>query len=62
VSTREFMTHPSATMMPPNATTNLGPSRGPRLSAIQPSIGVSQVSSAMKMLKATWIDANLTYT
>ena len=44
-------------MMPPNATTNFGPRRGPRMSTIQPSIGVSQVSSAMKMLKANWMAA-----
>ena len=44
-------------MMPPNATTSFGPRRAPRLSTIQPSIGVSQVSSAMKMLNANWIEA-----
>ena len=38
------------------ATISFGP-RGPRLSTIQPSIGVSQVSSATKMLKANWISA-----
>src|ERR1700722_17605116 len=54
----ELMTQPSATMMPPKATTSLGPRRAPRLSTIQPSIGVSQVSSAMKMLNANWIDAS----
>ena len=44
-------------MMPPNATISLGPRRAPSVSTIQPSIGVSHVSSAMKMLNATWIDA-----
>jgi hypothetical protein len=43
--------------MPPAATTSLAPRRSPRLSTIQPWIGVSQVSSAMKMLNASWIDA-----
>src|SRR5215469_5535731 len=43
--------------MPPAATTSLGPRRSPRLSTIQPWIGVSQVSSAMKILNASWIDA-----
>ena len=38
--------------MPPAATTSFGPRFGPSLSTIQPSSGVSQVSSAMKMLKA----------
>ena len=52
------MTQPSATMMPPNATISFGPRRAPRVSTIQPSIGVSQVSSAMKMLNANWIDAS----
>jgi hypothetical protein len=40
--------------MPPAATMNLGP-RTPRESTIHPSSGVSQVSSAMNMLKATWM-------
>src|SRR5579863_10299581 len=52
------MTQPSPTMIPPKAITSLGPRRGPRLSAIQPSIGVSHVSSAMKIEKANWIDAS----
>src|SRR3984957_12693158 len=51
------MTHPSATVMPPNATTSFGPRFGPSTSAAQPRIGVSQVSSAMKMAKANWIAA-----
>jgi hypothetical protein len=49
------MIQPSATSTPPNATTSLGPI----LSASQPSIGVSQVSSATKMLNAIWISATL---
>src|SRR5579864_898437 len=36
-----------------------GPRRAPRRSTIQPSIGVSQVSSAMKMEKANWISFRL---
>ena len=44
-------------MIPPKATTSLGPRRAPRISTIQPSIGVSHVSSAMKMLNASWIEA-----
>src|ERR1700747_1774836 len=52
------MTQPNATMMPPNATINLGPRRGPRISTIHPSMGVSHVSRAMKMLNASWIDAS----
>jgi hypothetical protein len=44
-------------MIPPKATTSLGPRRAPRTSTIQPSIGVSHVSSAMKMLNASWIEA-----
>src|SRR5215472_19204807 len=52
------MTQPMPTKMPPNATTNLGPRRGPRTSAIHPWMGVSHVSSAMKMLNANWIDAS----
>src|ERR1700723_2877772 len=44
-------------MMPPNATINLGPLRAPIASTIQPSTGVSQVSSAIKMLNASWISA-----
>ena len=35
----------------------MGPRRGPRISTIQPSIGVNHVSSAMKMLNASWIEA-----
>src|ERR1700683_3638657 len=53
-----LMIQPRATRIPPHATTSLGPLRAPRVSTIQPSIGVSQVSSAMKMLNATWIDAS----
>src|SRR3984885_15919321 len=44
-------------MTPPNATISLGPLRGPMASTIQPSTGVSQVSSAIKMLNASWISA-----
>src|SRR5579863_3344100 len=51
------MTQPSATVRPPNATISLGPLRGPIASTIQPSTGVSHVSSAMKMLNASWISA-----
>src|SRR5271170_8155204 len=51
------MTHPRPTAIPPNATIILGPCRGPRMSTIQPWIGVSQVSRAMKTAKANWIDA-----
>src|ERR1700761_2439667 len=50
------MSQPAAPQRPPKAITSLGPSL-PRLSAIQPWMGVSQVSSAMKMLNATWIEA-----
>jgi len=35
---------------PPLATTSFGPRRGPSMSTSQPPAGVSQVSSAMKML------------
>ncbi len=45
------MTQPMPTMIPPNAITGFGPI----VSAIQPSMGVSQVSKAMKIAKATWI-------
>ncbi len=51
------MTQPTATMMPPKATISFGPRCGPSMSTIQPSIGVSQVSSAMKIAKANWIEA-----
>src|SRR5580700_11710062 len=51
------MTQPAPTMMPPPATISLGPRCGPSTSTIQPSIGVSQVSSAMKIAKANWIEA-----
>src|SRR5580704_2247365 len=57
LSAIELMTHPRPTVNPPNATMILGPCRGPRISTIQPSTGVSQVSSAMKMANANWIDA-----
>jgi hypothetical protein len=43
------MTQPMPTMMPPNAMTSFGPI----VSAIQPSIGVSHVSKAMKIAKAS---------
>ena len=36
---------------------SFGPRCGPSTSTIQPSIGVSQVSSAMKIAKANWIEA-----
>src|ERR1700683_1099910 len=52
------MIQPRATNTPPQATTSLGPVRAPRVSTIHPSIGVSQVSNAMKMLNANWIDAS----
>src|ERR1700688_112785 len=51
------MTQPMATMMPPKETTSFGPRCGPSTSTIQPSMGVSHVSSAMKTAKATWIEA-----
>src|ERR1700680_3409945 len=51
------MTQPMPTMMPPKPTMILGPRCGPSMSTNQPSIGVSQVSSAMKMLNASWISA-----
>src|SRR5690349_18050447 len=51
------MTQPIATVMPPKATTAFGPRFGPRTSASQPATGVSHVSSAMKIEKATWIEA-----
>src|ERR1700676_222078 len=57
LSAIELTIHPAATMMPPNATINSAPRCGPRMSTIQPSIGVSQVSRAMKMLNANWIAA-----
>src|SRR5208282_3623069 len=57
LSAVELTTHPRPTAIPPNATIILGPCRGPRMSTIQPWIGVSQVSRAMKTAKANWIDA-----
>ncbi len=45
------------TMIPPNATISRGPFFAPMRSTIQPSIGVSQVSSATNMLKAIWMSA-----
>src|SRR5271156_1788007 len=51
------MTQPRPTMKPPKATMNFGPRCGPSISPIQPSIGVSQVSSAIKIAKANWIEA-----
>ncbi len=51
------MTQPMATMMPPKRDHELRSALAPSISTIQPSIGVSQVSSAMKIAKATWIDA-----
>ena len=52
VASHELMIQPSATMMPPKAITNFDPRRAPRLSTIHPSIGVSQVSNAMKMAES----------
>ncbi len=49
------MIQPIATRMPPTAMTIFGPI----LSASQPSIGVSQVSSATKIAKATWMSATI---
>src|ERR1035441_2575316 len=46
-----------ATMTPPNETTSFGPRCGPRMSTIHPSNGVSQVSRAMNIAKANWIEA-----
>ena len=46
-------------MIPPNAMVNLGPRLAPSVSTIQPPAGVSQVSSAMKMLNAHWMSAML---
>ena len=57
MSAFELTIQPSAMNTPPKATINFGPRWAPSLSTIQPSIGVSQVSSATKMLKATWIEA-----
>src|SRR5665647_279501 len=51
------MVQPIATMIPPNATMIIDPRRAPNRSTIQPSIGVSQVSRAIKILKATWTAA-----
>src|ERR1700746_3029397 len=50
------MIQPIATVMPPKATMSFGPRCGPRISTIHPSMGVSHVSSAMKIEKANWID------
>jgi len=52
-----MITRPIATVMPPKATISFGPRRGPRTSTIHPRIGVNHVSSAMKIEKATWIEA-----
>src|SRR5581483_7236526 len=49
-----LISQPSATNTPPAATINLGPF-WPRESTIHPSSGVSQVSSATKVLNATWM-------
>src|SRR6185312_7990363 len=53
----ELTIQPAAMPMPPIATISFGPFCGPILSTSQPSTGVSQVSSAMKTLKATWMAA-----
>src|SRR3974390_3203176 len=50
------MTQPIATMTPPKATIIFGPRCGPNISTIHPWIGVSQVSSAIKIENATWIE------
>src|SRR5579862_244488 len=57
VSAFELTIQPAAMSTPPKATISFGPSWAPSLSTIQPSIGVSQVSSATNILKATWIAA-----
>ena len=44
-------------MTPPKAMVNFGPRLAPSESTIQPPAGVSQVSSAMKMLNAHWMSA-----
>src|SRR3974390_3356869 len=51
------MIHPIATVTPPKATMSFGPRCGPSTSTIQPWIGVSQVSSAMKIANANWMEA-----
>src|SRR5450631_1848622 len=51
------MVQPIATIIPPNATMIIDPRRAPNRSTIHPSIGVSQVSNAIKILKATWTAA-----
>ena len=51
------MTQAMPTSTPPPATTSFGPRRGPSASTSQPPAGVSQVSSAMKMLNDHWISA-----
>ena len=51
------MIQPIATRMPPPPITTRGPQSGPSVSAIQPSIGVGQVSRAMNKAKATWMSA-----
>src|SRR5215471_18910629 len=53
------MIHPIATNIPPTETINFGPRCGPRMSTIQPWMGVSHVSRAMKMVNATWIPATV---
>src|SRR5258708_7169976 len=53
------MTQPAATMIPPKATISLGPRWAPRLSTIQPSTGVSQVSRAIKIVNASVIAARV---
>ena len=57
MSARELTIQAIAIIAPPKATINLGPFFGPMRSTIQPSIGVSQVSSATNRLKAIWISA-----
>src|ERR1700761_9152230 len=53
------MTQASPTITAPKAIMIGGPRLAPRWSTIQPSIGVSQVSVAMKIEKATWMLAKL---
>ena len=52
---RELMNHARKVQMPPASTIQ----RGPMRSTMAPSNGTSQVSSRMKMEKATWISALL---
>ncbi len=51
------MIQPIAIITPPKATISRGPRCAPIRSTIQPSSGVSQVSSATNRLKAIWMSA-----